>query len=88
MKYSIEFTKTALKQLRKLPKKAQKRIGAAVELLSENPRPPKHEPLKGSLKGLCRVRTGGYRIVYQIHDKKLVVCVVGIGDRKEVYKQL
>ena len=87
MVYLVELTSTAARQLRKLPLAGRKRIGAAIELLKANPRPPKAKLLKGRLKNLYRVRTGDYRIIYQIQDDKLIICVVAIGDRKDIYKR-
>ena len=85
MSYQIRFRPAAQRQLSKLPKDAQRRIAGAVELLKDNPRPPNAKLLKGKLKGLYRVRTGGYRIIYQIRDKLLVICIVAIGHRSSIY---
>ena len=87
MTWRIEFRPAARRQLTRLPRNAQRRIAAAIDLLAETPRPPKCKALAGSLKGLYRVRTGDYRIVYQIQDEKLVICVVVIAHRKDVYRR-
>ncbi len=87
MKFKIEFTPAAARQLKKLPKQAQQRILAVIDILKTNPRPPKAERLKGSLRGLLRVRTGDYRIIYFVENDRMVVCVVRIGDRKEIYRR-
>lgn len=87
MPYSIEFTSAARRDLKRLPKHAQERIDKVLQLLCENPRPPKVEYLKGKLREYNRVRTGDYRIIYLIEDDRLVVCVVSIGHRKDVYRK-
>ncbi len=86
MSYRVEFTPIAARQLGKLPRPIQRRIQGVVELLQTNPRPPKATRLKGDLAGLYRIRTGDYRVVYLIQDKKLVICIVRIGDRKDIYR--
>jgi mRNA interferase RelE/StbE len=83
--YNIEVRPAALRQLRKIDPEARRRIQAAVEILSETPRPPGAKKLVGG-QGEWRVRTGDYRIVYEIHDDVLVVLVVAVGHRREIYK--
>lgn len=85
MSYSIEIRPAALRQLRKIDPVARRRIQAAVEILSETPRPPGAKKLVGG-QGEWRVRTGDYRIVYEIQDDVLVVLVVAIGHRREIYQ--
>ena len=83
--YTVELAPAALRQLKKLEKQLQKRIAAKIDSLQGNPRPHGAEKLEGA-DFLYRVRVGDYRIVYQISDKALVVLVVRIGDRKDVYR--
>ncbi len=73
--------------MRKLDRQAQQRILGALHLLSTNPRPPKAKSLTGH-PGYMRVRVGDYRIVYTIDDGRLVVLVLAIGHRREVYRDL
>jgi len=87
MAYRIEFTRSALRALRRLPAPARQRVKAAVELLKVTPRPPRVVRLKGGLRDVYRVRTGACRIVYLIEDDRLVICVVRIGHRKDVYRE-
>lgn len=87
MAYSIEFTPTAERELKALPKPIQIQIGRRIDKLIDTPRPPGVEKIKGE-DDLYRVRSGSYRILYTITDRKLLVCVVKIGDRKEVYRSL
>jgi mRNA interferase RelE/StbE len=62
------------------------RIGARIDSLSKNPRPSGSEKLQGA-DGLYRVRQGDYRIIYTIKDATLVVVVITIGNRREVYRR-
>jgi mRNA interferase RelE/StbE len=82
--YRIELRPAAAKALRKLDKQAQRRVQGALALLAENPRPPAARPLVG--RPAWRVRTGDYRIIYQIEDRVLLVVVVALGHRREVYR--
>ena len=84
--YRIEFTEAARRDLVALPRTAQRRIDAAIRMLSTNPRPPKAKKLKGQWRDYWRIRTGDYRILYQIEDDRLVICVIRIRDRKDVYR--
>jgi mRNA interferase RelE/StbE len=83
--YRVDFAPAAVRQLGKLDPAARRRIQAAVELLSTDPRPPGAKKLVGG-DGEWRVRTGDYRIVYEIHDGHLVVLVVAIGHRRDIYR--
>jgi mRNA interferase RelE/StbE len=83
--YAVEVAPAAVRQLRKLPPEARRRIQAAVELLAETPRPPGAKKLSGS-SGDWRVRTGDYRIIYEIEDDRLIVLVVAVGHRREIYR--
>jgi mRNA interferase RelE/StbE len=83
--YAVEVAPAAVRQLRKLPPEARRRIQAAVELLAETPRPPGAKKLSGS-SGDWRVRTGDYRIIYEIQDDRLIVLVVAVGHRREIYR--
>ena len=85
MTYAVEVAPAAVRQLRKLPPEARRRIQAAVELLAETPRPPGAKKLSGS-SGDWRVRTGDYRIIYEIQDDRLIVLVVAVGHRREIYR--
>ncbi len=87
MKYTVEFKKSAVKTLRKLPRSIQKRI---VDKLSaiENSLPPYSETkLKGN-NPFHKIRVGDYRIIYEIQNDILVILVIKIGHRKDIYKRL
>jgi mRNA interferase RelE/StbE len=83
--YRIEVAPAALRQLRKLDSQARRRVQAAIELLASEPRPPGATKLSGG-EGEWRVRTGDYRIIYEIHDQALLVLVIAVGHRREVYR--
>jgi len=85
--YKVELARDSEKFIRKQNKSLQAKLVAVLRKLAENPRPSKAKKLKG-LDGLYRVRVGGYRIVYCVEDGNLVVLVVRIAHRKEVYKGL
>lgn len=84
MAYRIELAPAALRQLRKLDRAAQRRVQAAIELLATEPRPTGAKKLVGGT-GEWRVRTGDYRVVYQIDDDVLLVLVIAVGHRREIY---
>ena len=86
MSYRIDIAATAVRQLRRLDRTAQRRVQAAIELLADNPRPKGAKKLVGG-DGEWRVRTGDYRIVYEIFDNKLLVLVVAVGHRRDIYER-
>ncbi|MEJ2866437.1 type II toxin-antitoxin system RelE/ParE family toxin [Actinomycetospora sp. OC33-EN08] len=86
MSYRVEIAPAALRQLRKLDHVARRRVQAAVELLADDPRPPGAVKLSGG-DGEWRVRTGDYRVVYEIQDGALLVLVVAVGHRRDIYRQ-
>jgi len=86
MAYVVEFAPAARRQLRKLDRPVQKRILRRVERLENQPLPKTAEKLKGAAKQLYRVREGDYRIIYMIEDDHLIILVVRIGHRSEVYR--
>lgn len=84
-KYRIELRPAAIKALRKIDPQDQRRIQGVIALLGENPRPPGAKALQGR-DGL-RVRVGNYRIIYSIHDDVLLIVVVTVGHRRDVYER-
>lgn len=86
MTYRVEVAPAALRQLRKLDRAAQRRVQAAIELLATEPRPGGAKKLVGG-GGEWRVRTGDYRVVYEIHDNVLLILVVAIGHRRDIYER-
>lgn len=87
MQYRIEFRPAALRELGRIPKPFRGRLAAAISSLADTPRPPGSVRLQGP-DGFHRVRVGDYRIVYLIEDRVLLVCVIGVAHRKDVYRGL
>lgn len=87
MQYSIEFRPAVLKSLKLFPKRDLVRIKKKIEELGSNLPEPNTTKMKGN-NPFHKVRSGDYRIVYEIHNDKLVILIVKIGHRKEVYKKL
>ena len=85
--YSIEFAPKAEKDFRKLPRQTQIVLGGKIDGLSFNPRGPNSKKLQGSYE-IYRLRVGDYRVVYSIQDKKLVILILRLGHRKDIYKLL
>ena len=83
-KYSILFRRSVLKDLEVLPKKDVQRIMEAIRALAVDPRPPQSQKLSG--REQYRLRQGTYRILYVIQDDVLIVTVVKVGHRREVYR--
>jgi mRNA interferase RelE/StbE len=86
MAYAIELSPAAQRQLRKLDQAIQKCVLRRIERLEKQPRPRSAKKLQGSKEPLYRIREGDYRIVYTIEDEKLIVLVIRIGHRSEVYR--
>ncbi len=86
-KYKIQFNKKYLKDLEKIPAYAQKQISAKVLALGIDPRPEGCKKLHGSGNTpLYRIRAGDYRVIYTINDDILLVLVIEVGHRKEIYR--
>ncbi|MDQ3608356.1 MAG: type II toxin-antitoxin system RelE/ParE family toxin [Actinomycetota bacterium] len=85
MIYRVTLAPPAARQLRKFDPQVRRRIQAALELLAAEPRPPAATQLVGG-SGEWRVRTGDYRIIYEIEDDQLLVLVLRVGHRREVYR--
>ena len=86
MTYRVEVAPAAVRQLRKLNPDARRRVQAAVELLADQPRPNAAKKLVGG-DGEWRVRTGDYRIIYEIRSDVLLVLVVAVGHRRDIYQR-
>ena len=86
MTYSIQWHEEAIKDLKNIDRNAQKKITAKVkDYLAQDPL-NLGKPLKGIFKGLYRYRYGSYRIVYAIDRRSVVILILRIGDRKNVYE--
>lgn len=86
MKYQVEISESAEKFLEKVPKKDRLRILEKIDALEQDPMPLGSLKLHGYKETLYRVRSGDYRVVYSIKKDVLVVLVVEIGHRREVYR--
>ena len=86
MTYEVRLAPAAVRRLRKLDPPGRRRVQAAIDLLAEDPRPPGARQLVGGA-GEWRVRTGDFRIVYDIRDGELLVLVVKVGHRRDVYER-
>jgi len=82
--YKLLIKPTAGKEIEAVPKQDRRRIVAKITSLSRNPRPPGCEKLSGHDQ--YRLRQGNYRILYEIQDLDLVVLVVKVGHRRDVYR--
>jgi mRNA interferase RelE/StbE len=82
--YRVELRPAAVRALRKLDSPVRRRIHGAISLLAEDPRPPASRPLRG--RPAYRVRVGDYRIIYAIEDDALLVVVITLGHRRDVYE--
>lgn len=85
-KYRVELKASADREMQRLPVEVQKRLVRALELLAEDPKPVGVVKIQGD-DNLWRIRVGAYRIVYEIHDNRLVVLVLRIAHRKDVYRK-
>jgi mRNA interferase RelE/StbE len=84
MRYRVILPNSVQKELDRLPDDVAGRVLARLRALEFNPRPPDVKKLKG--RQAWRIRVGDYRIIYEIHDRELVIIVVTIGHRREVYR--
>ena len=87
MTYTVEFLKTAERKLAALPQVSQRQIARKTTTLRIDPRPPGVKLLHGDER-FYRLRVGDYRVIYAIEGRRLVILVIKIGHRKDVYKNL
>ena len=83
--YEIYFKKSAVKELKKIPKKDQTSITAAIKALASNPHPQGHKKLIGD-NITYRIRIGNYRVIYDLYDTKLYIEIIRIRHRKNAYR--
>ena len=84
-RYKVIFRKSVALDLRRIPNRDLRKILSAIKSLAEEPRPSGIEKLSGQER--YRVRRGNYRIVYEINDDEIIVVVVKVGYRKDVYRR-
>lgn len=83
--WTVEFTTAAARQVRKLDPVARRRVLTAISALALEPRPAGVKKLAGTDHG-WRLRTGDYRVLYEIHGDQVLVLVFRVGHRREVYE--
>jgi mRNA interferase RelE/StbE len=86
VRYQVIFTAPAERAYRKLPKDVQRRVLDKAELLAQNPWPSGSTKLTGH--EAYRLRTGDYRIIYSVERGKLLVLVLDVGHRRDIYRDL
>ncbi len=84
-RYKIEVSATAEKQLGKLPRNDQVRIARAISLLAETPRPRGCRKLTG-YEDIFRIRVGTYRVIYSVEQAEILIIILKIGRRKDIYR--
>jgi mRNA interferase RelE/StbE len=84
MPYSVTFRSSAAKELRKLPVAARKQVSELIDALAHDPRPHGAKKMVGV--DAWRIRIGDYRVVYSVMDQRLVVEIIKIGNRRDVYR--
>lgn len=84
MSYSLSIKQSAAKALARIPRPDRIRLIEAIDSLSANP--AAGSVLKGEFEGLRRIRVGNYRVIYEVQDDELVILVICIGHRREVYR--
>ena len=87
MLYSIEFRPSVLKSLKRFPKKDLVKLKKKIEEFGRNLPNPNTTKMKGN-NSFHRVRSGDYRIIYEIHEERVVILIVKVGHRKDVFKRL
>jgi mRNA interferase RelE/StbE len=85
--YFVEFRPAVLKNLKRLPLRELRRIKKKIDDLAENLPDPRTTKMKGD-NPFHKIRSGDYRIIYEIHDDRLVILVVKMGHRKDVCQRL
>ena len=86
-KYKIEYSEDSTKELKKIQKNDVRKIIAKIELLGDDPFPYGHKKIKGKLK-LWRIRIGDYRVIYSVEQQKLIIEIIRVRNRKDVYDNI
>jgi mRNA interferase RelE/StbE len=87
LKYRVELVPSAARAFNKLDPRTQLRIERKIDMLVDDPRPPGVK-LLSSEERIYRLRAGDFRILYQINDNVLVILVIAIGNRRDVYRRI
>lgn len=83
MPYSLNFSKQAFKELEKINDPFYSNIKQAIVALADDPRPQGYKKLKG--RDGYRIRVGNYRVIYDIFDNELLIDIIALGHRKDIY---
>jgi mRNA interferase RelE/StbE len=83
--YRIEFTTRAARDLRALERPVLKRVAARIDALASDPRPPSSRLLAANER-LYRIRVGDYRVIYEIEDRTVLVLIIRVGHRREIFR--
>jgi mRNA interferase RelE/StbE len=83
--YEVRLLVTARRQLLRVPERIRSRIGNAIRALAADPHPPGCKKLTGGTD-YFRIRVGDYRVLYEVRDRDVLVLVIKIGHRREVYR--
>lgn len=84
-RYSVEISRTAEKQLKKLNRRDQRRVARAMLALADDPRPQGSRKLIG-YDDVFRIRVGQYRVLYSVSDRKLIIIILKLGHRRDIYR--
>ncbi|MEK6609992.1 MAG: type II toxin-antitoxin system RelE/ParE family toxin [Gemmatimonadota bacterium] len=85
MSYRIAFTRRAEREFGSLPERERVRLGRRIDALATTPRPSGMKTLGGA-EDLYRLRSGDYRVIYQIEDRVITIAVVRVGHRRDIYR--
>ena len=85
VRYRVELTPAAVRDLKKLDRQTQEQLGRAIDGLAGNPRPRAVKALQGD-SSIFRLRSGVFRILYRIEDRELLILVIRMGHRSDVYR--
>jgi mRNA interferase RelE/StbE len=85
MRYALEFTVSAAQEFRALDRQMQRRVSAKVAELATDPFPPGVQKFHGE-EHHWRIRVGDYRVIYRVEKRRVVIVIVRIGHRREVYR--
>lgn len=86
-RYQIVISNQARRALKKIPLRIRQQIDSKILALSGNPRPLRVKALQGE-KGLLRLRVGEYRVIYTVKDEQLIIVIIQVGHRREIYRKL
>lgn len=86
MAYQVIIKPQAEKAILALPRKDQRSVCKEITAIAADPKKAGVKPLRHELKGLWKSRVGNYRIVFQVEEGRLLVLIVAVGDRKEIYR--